>query len=83
MGAAELGHRFRGRLTFWGEIDRQEILPFGSAADVRRAVGEMREHLYAGGGVIAQCEFGPGANPANVFEVFRTWAALDEGQQTS
>jgi hypothetical protein len=78
MGVRELG-RFRGRLTFWGEVDRQETLAFGSLDDVRHAVREMREHFYAGGGVIAQCEFGPGAKPDNVFEVFRTWQALDLG----
>jgi uroporphyrinogen decarboxylase len=77
MGARELGRRFRGRLTFWGEIDRQELLPFGTGADVRRAVREMRESLHAGGGVIAQCEFGPGARPENVLEVFRAWQELD------
>lgn len=77
MGAAELG-RFRGGLTFWGEIDRQDLLPFGSLDDVRRTVREMRDSLYANGGVIAQCEFGPGAKPDNVFEVFRAWQALDE-----
>ena len=78
MGVRELG-RFRGRLTFWGEVDRQGTLAFGSLDDVRHAVREMREHFYAGGGVIAQCEFGPGAKPDNVFEVFRTWQALDLG----
>jgi hypothetical protein len=80
MGVAELGRRFRGRLTFWGEIDRQELLPFGSLEDVRRAVREMREQLHDNGGVIAQCEFGPGAQPENVLEVFRTWQALDGGR---
>jgi uroporphyrinogen decarboxylase len=77
MGVPELGRRFRGRLTFWGEIDRQEILAFGSTEDVVRAVSEVRAHLYADGGVIAQCEFGPGARPENVFEVFRSWQRLD------
>ncbi len=77
MGAAELGRRFRGRLTFWGEVDRQHLLAFGTATEVRQAVREIRECLYAGGGVIAQCEFGPGAQPANVFEVFRAWKDLD------
>jgi hypothetical protein len=37
----------------------------------------MRERLFANGGVIAQCEFGPGADPENVLEVFRTWRELD------
>jgi uroporphyrinogen decarboxylase len=78
MGAVELGRRFRGRITFWGEMDRQELLAFGSVEEVRRAVGEMRASLYANGGVIAQCEFGPGAQPENVLEVFRAWRELDE-----
>jgi uroporphyrinogen decarboxylase len=76
MGAPALA-RFRGRITFWGEIDRQVVLPFGSLDEVRRAVCEVRRHLYANGGVIAQCEFGPGARPENVLEVFRTWNRLD------
>jgi hypothetical protein len=79
MGVAELGRRFRGRITFWGDVDRQELLPFGSIDAVRHAVREMREHLYAQGGVIAQCEFGPGARPDNVVEVFREWQRLDRG----
>ena len=77
MGVAELGRRFRGRLAFWGEIDRQELLPLGSVEDVRGAVRDMREHLYFNGGVIGQCEFGPGARPENVLEVFRAWRDLD------
>ena len=81
MGVTELGRRFRGQMTFWGEIDRQELLPFGSLDDVRRAVAEMRQSLYADGGVIAQCEFGPGASPDNVLEVFRAWQALDGGRE--
>jgi hypothetical protein len=80
MGAVELGRRFRGRITFWGEMDRQELLAFGSAEEVRRAVGEARASLYANGGVIAQCEFGLGAKPENVLEVFRAWRDLDEDQ---
>ncbi len=81
MGARELGRRFRGRITFWGEMDRQELLPNGSIEDVRRAVSEARTSFYADGGVIAQCEFGPGAKPGNVFEVFRAWQDLDGMQR--
>ena len=74
MGAASLG-AFRGRLTFWGEVDRQHVLPRGTRADVFAAVREMRAALYQDGGVIAQCEFGPGANPDNVAAVFEAWDA--------
>jgi hypothetical protein len=77
MGAAELGRRFRGRMTFWGEFDRQELLAFGTTAQTAAAVHEFREHLYADGGVIAQCEFGLGAVPDNVMQVFRTFQELD------
>ena len=76
MGSEALS-RFRGQITFWGEIDRQVVLSFGSLEDVRRAVGDVRGYLYAHGGVIAQCEFGPGARPDNVLEVFRCWKAFD------
>jgi uroporphyrinogen decarboxylase len=82
MGVPELGRRFRGRITFWGEVDRQELLAFGSIADIDTAVREIRAHLYADGGVIAQCEFGPGAIPDNVLQVFRAWQALDLEHQT-
>jgi hypothetical protein len=33
----------------------------------------VKEALYCHGGVIAQCEFGAGARPENVFQVFKTW----------
>ena len=79
MGVEALGRGFRGKITFWGEIDRQHLLPFGTLKDIRKAVEEVHEHLYAEGGVIAQCEFGPGARPENVLEVFRTWDVLSKG----
>lgn len=73
MGLKDLGERFRGNLTFWGEIDRQQLLPRGSRQDIEQAVRDVYEHLYTDGGVIAQCEFGPGAKPENVTAVFETW----------
>jgi hypothetical protein len=77
MGVEEVGRRFTGRLTFWGEFDRQDLLAFGTPERTAEAVREFRAHLYANGGVIAQCEFGLGANPANVLQVFRTFSELD------
>ena len=76
LGAPALG-RFRGRLTFWGEIDRHAVLSSGSLADVRRAVVEAHTHLSANGGLIAQCEFGPGVRPENVREMFRCWNSMN------
>jgi uroporphyrinogen decarboxylase len=75
MGAPALGKQFRGRLTFWGEVDRQHVLPHGTRAEVWTAVREMKAALWQNGGVIAQCEFGPGAHPDNVAAVFEAWNA--------
>jgi hypothetical protein len=65
-----------GRITFWGEIDRQRLLPEGTPADIDRAVREVHRVLWRNGGCIAQCEFGPGARPENVREVYAAWARL-------
>lgn len=65
--------KFKGKITFWGEIDRQHLLPEGSEADIENAVRTVKEHLWDNGGCIAQCEFGPGAKPENVYKVFETW----------
>jgi len=79
MGVEELGRRFAGRITFWGEIDRQYLLARGTREQIAEAVRDVRTHLYANGGVIAECEFGPGCNPENVLHVFETWRRLDAG----
>lgn len=76
MGPEKLGERFRGKLTFWGEIDRQHLLPHGSLKDIDNAVSAVFESLWDNGGVVAQCEFGPGARPENVYRVFETWGKV-------
>ena len=75
MGLDKL-ERFRGDLCFWGEIDRQHLLPNATRSEIAEAVESVKSSLFASGGVIAQCEFGPGANPENVFEVFSSWDRL-------
>jgi uroporphyrinogen decarboxylase len=76
MDVKELGRRFKGKLTFWGEIDRQHILAYGLPDDVVNAVRLVKDSLYHNGGVIAQCEFGPGAKPENIRLVFQSWGDL-------
>jgi len=80
MGVDALGERFRGKITFWGEIDRQHLLPHGSRKEIEQAVYKMWHHLYAEGGVIAQCEFGPGAKPENVFSMFEIWNSISQSK---
>jgi hypothetical protein len=75
MGVDKL-EPFAGKITFWGEIDRQHLLPEGSAGDIRQAVEQVYQTLWKNGGCIAQCEFGAAANPGNVREVFAHWDRL-------
>ena len=72
MGLEHLA-AFRGRISFWGEIDRQHILPANDPDLGQRAVADFMAALWADGGVIAQCEFGPGANPELVRVVYAAW----------
>lgn len=72
MGVENL-KQFSGQITFWGEMDRQHLLPDGTLDEIEAAVKKVKNNLWADGGCIAQCEFGPGANPDNVYQVFKTW----------
>jgi hypothetical protein len=73
MDIEKIGERFAGKITFWGEIDRQHLLPHASPAEIDAAVRRVYRALYRRGGVIAQCEFGAGANPQNVAQVYQSW----------
>lgn len=75
MGVESLS-QYKGKLTFWGEIDRQHLLPKGSIQDIDNAVQLVWDTLWQDGGCIAQCEFGAGANPANVYRVYEKWNSL-------
>jgi len=78
MDLESLGKNFRGKITFWGEIDRQYLLAHGTPDEVKEAVKKVKEALCQRGGVIAQCEFGIGAKPENVYAVFEAWESLQE-----
>ncbi len=74
MDIEGLGREFGGKITFWGELDRQRALPFGSTEDVRAAVRRVRTALDKGsGGVIAECEWGLDTPRANIEAAFDEW----------
>ncbi|HPX41566.1 MAG TPA: uroporphyrinogen decarboxylase family protein [Candidatus Hydrogenedentes bacterium] len=75
MGVEHLAP-YAGRITFWGEIDRQHLLPHAAPGEIDRAVRSVHETLWKNGGCLAQCEFGPGATPENVRQVFASWDRL-------
>lgn len=74
MDMEELGRLHKGKITFWGEIDRQYILPFGTPDEVREAVRKVRKILDDGtGGVFAQAEWGMDVSQENIETMFETW----------
>lgn len=74
MNIEELGKKYKGKITFWGEIDRQRVLPFGTPKTVHEAVMRVRRALDDGtGGVIAQCEWGKNDPIDNIRAVFKAW----------
>jgi hypothetical protein len=74
MNIEDIAKEYKGKITFWGEIDRQNILPFGSTEDVYNAVLRIRKTLGGDkGGVIAQCEWGKNNPIENIETVFQTW----------
>ena len=66
--------KYKGRITFWGEISRQTTLPFGTPEDVINVCREMREKLTVnGGGLIGQSEIDMMTPMENIKAFFAGW----------
>ena len=77
MDLAYLQQHARGRITFWGEIDRQHVLSSPDPKAGRDAVRWVASHLYdPNGGIIAQFEFGAGAQPETALAIFEEWDSI-------
>ncbi len=78
MDLAELGRIAKGRMTFWGEIDRQHVLTAADPQVGRDAVRLVARHLYdPRGGLIAQFEIGPGAHGPTAVAIMEEWDAVE------
>ena len=74
MGVERLAKRYRGRVTFWGEMDRQRLLNPGTPEEFREAVLAVRRALdFGSGGVIAQCQWDPGVRIQTVAAFYEQW----------
>jgi hypothetical protein len=76
MDIEALSRQYNGKITFWGELDRQNLLPYGELGDIEAAVRRVYHAFWRNGGAIAQCEFGAGSKPENVRQMFKTWEIL-------
>lgn len=75
MDIEKLGEEYSGKITFWGEIDRQYILPYGTVRDVKNAVRRVANAMLRKkrSGVIAQCEWGSIDPKENIMAIFEEW----------
>jgi uroporphyrinogen decarboxylase len=80
MDPTWLKREFGKDIAFWGSIDTQQILPFGSTEDVRQEVKHKIETLGPGGGyLLAPCHNiqaqTPPENVVAVFEAAKEYSA--------
>jgi uroporphyrinogen decarboxylase len=74
MGVEKVAEKFAGKITFWGEISRQNILPKGTPEEVRAAAAIMKKYLFVnGGGLIGQSETGRDVPLENIKAVLTCW----------
>jgi uroporphyrinogen decarboxylase len=74
MGPDRVGARFRGRITFWGELNRQTTVPHGTPDDIRAAIRVMKNNLGTpGGGLIAQSEVDNLTPLSNIEAILQQW----------
>ncbi len=77
MDMEEIAKKAKGKITFWGEIDRQYVLPATNPQIAKDAVRKVANHLYdSAGGIIAQFEIGPGTNPEIPLVILEEWKKI-------
>jgi uroporphyrinogen decarboxylase len=74
MDPYEMKRRFGDRLSFWGGVSTQRLLPYGTPEEVRTEARRLRREVGRGGGyVISPAHQIPGdARPENVMALIET-----------
>lgn len=73
MDMDKISEQFAGKITFWGELSRQNTMPFGTPDDVLRSAQIMKSKLYRNGGLIGQCEIGREVPMDNIRAALTCW----------
>lgn len=78
MPMEDIADRHAGRICFWGEIDRQRLLPFGTPDEVRAAVRRVAAAFLRKRrtGVVGQCFEGKGHRMENIEAVYDEWSRV-------
>ncbi len=75
MGLARVSRQFKGKVAFWGELDRQSLLSFGREEDVRMAARDLAGRLgERTGGFIGQLYWGTDVTVGLVQAAFEEWS---------
>jgi len=87
IGLNRIAERFKGRICFRTDLDRQQILPHGTPDEVREHVRTTLDVLGSPeGGIIGHGEIGPDVPIENVramFEAFREFGTYTDKQPTT
>ncbi len=72
MDPARLKKAFGDRIVFWGGVDSQQVLPLGTAEDVKNEVRHLIREMAPGGGLVAGAVHNIQADvpPQNVLSLF-------------
>lgn len=73
MDVEQVAQKLAGRITCWGEISRQSILPHGTPEQVREAADTMKRLFFRQGGLIGQSEINIDVPLENVQALFSSW----------
>ena len=78
MDIEELGRKYAGKITFWGELDRQIILPFGSEEDVRASVRRLGKAFLSErrSGLVAEMSWETKTPMCNIVAAFDEFGKL-------
>lgn len=78
MPIEELAEKYAGKICFWGEIDRQRLLTFGTPQEVRAAVQRVARAFLKNKrtGVVGHCCWGKDHRAENVEAVFDEWSKI-------
>jgi hypothetical protein len=74
MNVEKLAKKYRGKVAFWGGLDRPQVLVGGTPQEIREDVQRVRRALdFGSGGVIAQCPWEAGAPLRNIAAALEQW----------
>lgn len=74
MDINKISQKYRGRVTFWGELDRQNALPFGTTEDIKNDVQKMKSlFINNGGGLIGVSGAGADCSLENIIQSLKCW----------